>query len=185
MIRALLLAFTGLAGVWMPWAAAFAQEPAPRTDAPTGEAAAAAPQPRAWNSMAPEQQKLLHGYQDTWDSLPPERQQALAKGSQRWLTMTPEQRAGAQQRFSQWRAMPPEQRQLLRQRWQQFKALPPERQQRVREQFNRFRQMPLERRQQLRQQWRQMTPEQRRSVIQRPSQPHAAPPHPAPRRNPR
>ena len=95
---------------------------------------------------------------------PPERQQALAKGSQRWLSMTPEQRSSAQQRFTQWRAMPPEQRQQLRQRWQQFKSLPPEQQQRVRESFNRFRQMPPERRQELRRQWRQMSPEQRRSV---------------------
>jgi hypothetical protein len=75
--------------------------------------------------------------------------------------------------------MPPEQRQLLRQRWQQFNALPPERQQQVREQFNRFRQMPPERRQQLRQQWRQMSPEQRRRVMSRPSShPVAAPHHP-------
>ncbi|HEY1775020.1 MAG TPA: DUF3106 domain-containing protein, partial [Solirubrobacteraceae bacterium] len=65
---------------------------------------------------------------------------------------------------------------VLRQRWQQFKALPPEQQARVRENFNRFRQMPPQRRMELRRQWRQMSPEQRRSVIQR---------LPPPRRNPR
>jgi hypothetical protein len=128
--------------------------------------AEAAPAPRPWGSLSPQQQQLLQKYQGNWSGLPAERQQALARGSQRWLSMTPEQRAGAQQRFSQWRAMPPEQRQLLRQRWQQFKSLPPEQQQRVRENFQRFRQMPPERRMELRRQWRQMSPEQRHNFVQ-------------------
>ena len=55
--------------------------PAPPPQAPAPAPAA----PRAWSSMSPQQQQLLHSYQDKWDSLPPERQQALAKGSQRWL----------------------------------------------------------------------------------------------------
>jgi hypothetical protein len=131
--------------------------------------------PRTWSSMSPEQQQLLHTYQDKWESLSSERQQALAEGSQRWLSMSPEQRSTAQQRFTQWRSMPPEQRQVLRQRWQQYKSMPQEQQQRVRESFNRFRQMPPEKRTELRKQWRQMSPAQRRSVIQRPP----------PRRNPR
>jgi hypothetical protein len=45
----------------------------------------------------------------------------------------------------------------------------------VRESFNRFRQMPPEKRTELRKQWRQMSPAQRRGVIQ----------PPPPRRNPR
>jgi hypothetical protein len=53
--------------------------------------------------------------------------------------------------------------------------MPPEQQQRVRESFNRFRQMPPEKRTELRKQWRQMSPAQRRGVVQRPP----------PRRNPR
>jgi hypothetical protein len=68
--------------------------------------------------------------------------------------------------------MPQEQRQVLRQRWQQFKSLPPEQQQRVRENFHHFREMPPERRMELRRQWHQMSPEQRRSVIQRRAPPH-------------
>ena len=138
----------------------FAQSPSPPP-----VVAAAAPQP--WQSLSPEQQHLLQNYQGKWSGLPPERQQALVNGSQRWLSMTPEQRSSAQQRFSQWRALPPQQRQVLRQRWQQFKSLPPEQQQRVRENFQRFRRMPPERRMELRRQWHQMSPEQRRSVIQR------------------
>ncbi len=168
MIRALVL------GASLCLAAAnssVAQEPpGPQTAAPAPGAAAA---PRAWQTLSPQQQQVLQGFQGKWDTLPPEKQQALAKGSQRWISMTPEQRAGAQQRFKQWHAMPPEQRQLLRQRWQQFKSLPPEQQQRIREQYHRFRQMPPERRQELRRQWREMSPEQRRSFIHR-----AAPPGP-------
>ncbi len=143
--------------------AALAQNPLPEAAADAAPAAA----PRAWSSLSPDQQHLLQNYQGKWDTLPADRQQALARGSQRWLAMSPEQRSSAQQRFSQWRALPPEQRQVLRQRWQQFKRLPPEQQQRVRENFRRFRQMPPERRMELRRQWRQMSPEQRRNVIQR------------------
>jgi len=62
--------------------------------------------------------------------------------------------------------MSPEQRQELRQRFQQFKSLPPQQQQHVREQFQRFKQMPPQKRQELRNRWRQMTPEQRRRVVQ-------------------
>jgi hypothetical protein len=135
---------------------------APAGPTPGGAAAAA---PQSWQSLSPQQQQVLKGFQGKWDSLPPEKQQSLAKGSQRWLSMTPEQRGGAEQRFKQWRELPPEQRQQLRQRWHDFKSLPPEQQQRVREQYQRFRQMPPERRQELRRQWRQMSPEQRRNFI--------------------
>ena len=116
---------------------------------------AQAPPPTEWQSLSSEQQHLLQSYQDKWSGLPPERQ-----------------------RFGQWRSMPPEQRQELRNRWQQFKSLPPEQQQRVRQSFQRFRQMPPEQRTELRRQWRQMSPEQRQSVI-RP----APPPRPPPPRN--
>ena len=140
--------------------------PVSRVGAP-GVAPPRAAAPRQWQSLSQPQQQLLQKYQGQWESLPAERQQALARGSQRWLSMSPEQRSNAQQRFGQWRAMPPEQRQLLRQRWQQFKGLPPEQQQRIRENFQRFRQMPPERRMELRRQWHQMSPEQRRSAVQR------------------
>lgn len=151
----------------------FAQEMPP---APRDAAQVSGPQP--WATLSPAQQQLLQKYQAQWNSLPADRQQSLARGSQRWLSMTPEQRAGAQQRFNQWRAMPPDQRQALRQRWQQFNSLPPEEQQRVRQNFQRFREMPPERRNELRRQWHQMSPEQRRSVIQQHgSAPHGSPPH--------
>ena len=172
MIRAMFIC----ASLMLAAANGFAQSPPPES-APSS--VPAAPAPKAWSSLSPQQQQLLQSHQSEWNSLPADRQQALAKGSQRWLSMTPEQRSGAQQRFAQWRAMPPEQRQLLRQRWQQFKSLPPERQQQVRESFNRFRQMPPEQRSELRRQWHQMTPEQRhRAVQQARSHPmsHGAPP---------
>jgi Protein of unknown function (DUF3106) len=135
--------------------------------APPPTEAVQTPAPRAWSTLSAQQQQLLQKYQGSWNGLPADRQQALAQGSQRWLSMTPEQRYGAQQRFSQWRAMPPEQRQVLRQRWQQFKSLPPDQQQRVRENFQRFRQMPPQQRMELRRQWHRMSPEERRSAIQR------------------
>src|ERR1700722_4101176 len=154
-------------------APAFAQE--------SGEPAA----PRSWQSLSPQQQQLLHGFQGNWDSLPAEKQQSLARGSDRWIHMTPEERTGAQDRFKQWRALPPEQRQQLRERWRQFKSLPAEQQQRGGEQSRRFRQIPPEQRQALRRQWQQMTPEQRRGALQRaPGGPRAGAVRPAPRPGP-
>ena len=149
-VRALLLALLVLVAA-VP---AFAQEPG-------------GPAPRSWQSLSPQQQQLLHGFQGNWDSLPPEKQQALTRGSDRWIHMTPEERSGAQERFKTWRALPPEQRQQLRDRWRQFKSLPPDRQQQIRNQFNSFRQMSPERQQALRNQWRNMSPEQRRGALQR------------------
>jgi hypothetical protein len=184
MIRALVIC----TGLLLAAATGFAQTPAPATNGgQAGTAPPAAPTPRAWSTLSPQQQQLLQSHQGDWDSLPADRQQALAKGSQRWLSMTPEQRSSAQQRFTQWRAMPPEQRQLVRQRWQQFKRLPPEQQQQVRESFQRFRQMPPERRMELRRQWNQMTPEQRRRAVQHASGEHGTGPHglPPPRHVPR
>lgn len=147
---------------------ATAQPALAQTAAAPGQPAA----PQSWQSLSPQQQQLLHKYQDNWNSLPPGRQQALATGSQRWLSMSPEQRSGAQQRFNQWRQLAPEQRQAVRQRWQEYKSLPPEQQQRVRESYQRFRQMPPERRSELRRQWHQMTPEQKRNFHHKPPEPH-------------
>jgi Protein of unknown function (DUF3106) len=171
MIRALLVCASLCLAAGIDAARAGPEPGAEGSEADIPLTATAPATPKTWSSMSPQQQQLLHGYQDKWDALPPERQQALAKGSQRWLSMTPEQRSGAQQRFAQWRAMPPEQRQQLRQRFQQFKSMPPEQQQRVRESFNRFRQMPPEKRQELRRQWHQLSPEQRRKFIQRTAPP--------------
>ena len=40
---------------------------------PSVPAAPAAPM--KWQSLSPQQQQLLHGFQDKWDNLPPDRQQ--------------------------------------------------------------------------------------------------------------
>ena len=70
------------AGLLLAAASAVAQAPAAPATAPAqAPASAAAPAPaapKAWSSMSPQQQQLLHGYQGKWESLPPERQQALA-----------------------------------------------------------------------------------------------------------
>ena len=103
------------------------------------------PHRKAWSSMSPQQQQLLHGYQDKWDSLPPERQQALAKGSQRWLSMTP--RTAVECAAALHVNGAPCRRSSAKRcgsAGSSTRACRPEQQQRVRESFNRFRQMPPE-----------------------------------------
>ena len=138
-----------------------AQVPAPAVTAP--QPGAAVP----WNSLSPEQQRLLSRMSGQWDQLPAQRQQALASGSQRWLGMSPDQRNQARQRFNQFQQLPPQRREQLRQRWEEFRALPPARQQAARENFRKFQQLPQQRRQQLRKRWQSASPSERQDMIQR------------------
>ena len=138
-----------------------AQEPAAPAAAPSA--------PVSWESLSPQQQKLLGTrFGGQWNTLPPERQQALARGSQRWLGMTPDaEDPGARPLHPLELALPPEQRQALRQRWQQFQALPPQQRAFVRQNFHRFQQLPPARRQMLMQRWHNATPEQRKEMVER------------------
>ncbi len=169
-----------LAALLLTAAPLLAQEPA----APPAAAAPSAPV--SWESLSPQQQKLLGTrFGSQWNTLPAERQQALARGSQRWLGMTPDQKTQARDRFAHWNSLPPEQRQALRQRWQQFQALPPQQRAFVRENFHRFQQLPPARRQMLMQRWHNATPEQRKEMVERAraraqgraAAPHGPPPH--------
>ena len=56
-------------------------------------AAVDAPAPTPWESLKPEEQKVLARHGERWNSLPAEQQQRLLRGTRRWLAMTPEQRA--------------------------------------------------------------------------------------------
>ncbi|MBS0365800.1 MAG: DUF3106 domain-containing protein [Proteobacteria bacterium] len=133
----------------------------------SAEPAAQAPAaPITWSSLAPEQQRLLSGFNGEWKNLPPARQQALAQGSQRWLSMSDAQRQQASERFSRWRALPPEERAVLRNRWQNFQSLTPAQQAAMRQNFHRFQQLPPQRRQYLREQWRNASPGERRQMIE-------------------
>ena len=135
----------------------FAQEAPP---------AAGPPQPVAWSSLSPNQQRLLAQFGSRWDTLPPGRQQALAHGSERWLSMSPAERDQASERFARWRALPPEQRQALRERWQRFQALPPSQRNMVRQNYHRFQHLPPAQRQMLREQWNRATPAERQQMLQ-------------------
>ncbi len=133
----------------------------------------------SWNSLSPDQQKLLSRMSGQWDQLPAQRQQALAAGSQRWLGMSSDQRTQARQRFDQFQQLPQPRREQLRQRWEDFRALPPARQQAARENFKKFQQLPQQQRQQLRERWRNSTPAQRQDMVQRA---RAARPRPPPQK---
>ncbi len=72
--------------------------------------------PTPWESLKPEEQKVLARHGERWNSMPAEQQQRLLRGTQRWLAMTPEQRQRAQARFEHWRELTPEQRERARKR---------------------------------------------------------------------
>ena len=129
----------------------------------------------AWNSLAPEQQKVLARFQGDWSTLTPERQERLALGADRWVHMDAEQRSAAQQRFGQWRKLSDDRRELIRERYQLYKSLSPEEQKRIRENYQRFRELRQERRELLRERFRDMTPEQRQRLRDRLSDRRARP----------
>jgi hypothetical protein len=118
-----------------------------------------------WQSLAPEQQKLLDQFASDWDSLTPGKQQALARGSERWLSMTPEQR-DRRATFHNWRELTDEQRAPSAIAGRSSGAATEE-QERIRRNFQRFRSLPAERRQELREHWRQLSPEQRQQLRER------------------
>lgn len=120
-----------------------------------------------WQSLSTEEQTLLAPFAEKWAGLPPGRQQSLRKGIKRWTQLTPEQRARVKERFARWQQLPPEQREQVRRRFEHFMSLPPEERQRLRERFRSFRDLPAERREALRERWRQLSPAQRRAVIER------------------
>ncbi len=144
-----------------------AAEPALPETAPGASASAPAATPVPWSSLSADQQHLLSRFGNQWNTLPPARQQALARGSERWLGMSTQQKDMARERFQKWRALPPEQRSALRERWERFRSLPPEQQAAVRQSFRRFQQLPPERRQMLREQWRNASPAERQSMVER------------------
>src|SRR4051812_6951939 len=104
--------------------------------------AAAPPVHTEWNSLRPEEQKILSRYGEKWNTLPPEQQQRPLVGAPRWQAKT-------------------------RQRWHRFRELTPEQQQRVREGYRGYRKLTPEQRQRMRERWQNATPEQRQKWLEK------------------
>ena len=120
-----------------------------------------------WNSLNPEQQRVLGQFEATWTSLDSARQQRLATGAARWSEMSGEDRSAAAKRFRTWRELSDDQRANIRKSYTEFQRLPIEDRQRIRDNYKRFRRLSPERRQHMRDRYRDMTPEQRDRVRDR------------------
>jgi hypothetical protein len=52
-----------------------------------------------WNSLSPEEQRILHRARNDWDNMSTERQRRLLRGAHRWQDMSPRQREQARERW--------------------------------------------------------------------------------------
>lgn len=63
-----------------------------------------------WDTLTPQQQKILRSAKDRWDSFSIEKQRLLEAGASRWQDMTPEQRARARKNLKRWKKMTPDEK---------------------------------------------------------------------------
>ena len=155
------------AGIWLLLAVATgglpsltqAQQP---TDATADKPLAAlgpatSPVAPAWKQLSARQRTNLARYAEHWDDLPPRRRLQLIEWERRW------------------QSLPPKLRQAMREGRQNFQRLSPEQREKMRASIRAVRQLPPEQQESLRQTWRGLTPEQRRSWLDR-GGPGIAPP---------
>ena len=132
------------------------------------EAPAADPTaPTAWNSLNPDEQKVLGLIRRSLGLAAGRSATAPAARHAPLAAMTPDQQEHARARFQRWQQLSPEQQALARQRWQRFRELTPEQQQRVREGYKKLKNLTPEQRRQLRERWQNATPEQRQRWLER------------------
>jgi hypothetical protein len=125
-----------------------------------GSALAQNPAPASlpeWDKLTPQQREtLIAPVRDRWNNEPQTRERMMDR-AQRWKTMTPEQRAQARHGIKRFERMNPQQREQARALYEHMLELTPEQ------------------RKQLHDQWKQMTPEQRRTWLEK-NPPKGAPP---------
>lgn len=106
--------------------------------------------PLAWNQLNQGQKDFLRPLRSQWDTLPPWRQHRMAERVEEWRRLPPDRQAMIQQRFERLAQMTPEQRREAAQGQRRFQSMPPAERQRA---FNDW--------------FRSLSPEQKRSLIQR------------------
>lgn len=157
-IAVAMLSMTACVAAWAQTApAASVQNPPPGTSAEPGEP----PQPMAWSSLSPAQQRVLEPLQGQWNQLRPGHQRHLARHAERWATLPPERQQQIRERLTRWANMTPEQRQRWRENARAFHDLTPAERARVSAAFRRFQSLPPAERRALHERWRAMSPEQR------------------------
>ena len=102
-----------------------------------------------------------------WDKLTPQQREALiAPVRERWNS-EPAERARMLERAQHWKSFSPHERGQARKGMRRFENMTPQQREEARALFDRMRQMPPEDRKKLREEWSQMTPEQRRTWVQK------------------
>ena len=100
-----------------------------------------------------------------WDKLTLQQREALiAPVRERW-NREPEERARMLDRAQRWKSMTPEQRGRARKGMHRFEQMNPQQREEARALFEQMKQLSPEQRKDLHRQWRKMTPEQRRTWV--------------------
>jgi hypothetical protein len=71
----------------------------------------------SWDSLAPEERRLLLRHRKDWASYPPETRQRMLNGVHRYLQLTPEQQKLVRERADKFRSMSPDEKRRLCQKF--------------------------------------------------------------------
>jgi hypothetical protein len=104
---ALLCAFLGLTAAVQPVPAQAAQ------GTPRAQFVAVADQGPSWQSLTPEERRLLFRFRKDWQSYPPETRQRMINGVHRYMQLTPEQQQRLRERVNKFRNLSPQDKRRL------------------------------------------------------------------------
>ncbi len=70
-----------------------------------------------WQSLSPEEQGQLKGYNNSWDNYDSEKQKRIRDGAQRFLNLPPERQKKIKQQRNQYKKLSPKERKKLREEY--------------------------------------------------------------------
>jgi hypothetical protein len=91
--------------------------------------------PVPWNSLSPEERRVLEPVAPDWPRLPGYQQQRLKGAAKKYPEMQPIQKERFESRLRDWASMTPDQRKAARETYQGLRKLPPEKQHELRERW--------------------------------------------------
>jgi len=76
----------------------------------------------SWESMSPQEQKVLSQYRKAWPTYSPEKRAQLRKGAQRYLQLSPNERDQVQRERERFQRLDPQERQQLREKYKESRG---------------------------------------------------------------
>lgn len=70
-----------------------------------------------WQSLSPEEQRQLKGYQGNWNNYDAQRQKRIRDGAQRYLSLPPERQEKIRQQRKNYRKLSPQEQKRLREEY--------------------------------------------------------------------